>query len=430
MIRIGFGQGFWGDSMEAPVRLVEDGPLDFLALDYLAEVTMSILQKQKQENPAYGYARDFPALMERIAPSIKAKGIQVLANAGGVNPRACAQEILRRAPGLRVALVEGDDILARMPELVEGGELFSNIDTGETIHRILPDLRSANAYLGAYPLAEALSLGADVVVTGRCADAALALAPMIHRFRWNRDSYQLLAAGVVAGHIVECGAQCTGGNCLADWRTIPDLAHIGYPIIEAEENGEFVITKHEPSGGRVSLATVKEQLVYEIGDPGQYYTPDVVADFTRLRLRADGPNRVHVSGAIGHERPAKLKASISYHWGWKAAGTLVYSAPAGAEKARMAAAIVEQRCADLGLRFEGTLAEVFGDETAMLRMAVRAKQRSAVDRWTREMIPLVLNGPPGATGYGDGRPKPSEVVAYWPALLPRDLVTPRVAVLS
>lgn len=430
MIRIGFGQGFWGDSMEAPVRLVEDGPLDYLALDYLAEVTMSILQKQKQENPAFGYARDFPALIERIAPTIKAKGIQILANAGGVNPRACAQEILKRAPGLRVAVVEGDDILALMAELVAGGEPFTNIDTRESIHRVLPQLRSANVYLGAYPLAHALSLGADVIVSGRCADAALAMAPMVHRFHWEADDYNRLAAGAVAGHIVECGAQCTGGNCLADWRSIPDLAHIGYPIIEAEPSGDCVITKHDLSGGRVSLASVKEQLVYEIGDPAQYYTPDVVADFTGVRLRADGENRVHVAGAVGHGRPKQLKASISYHWGWKASGTLVYSAPAGAEKARQAAAIVDERCADLGLRFESKLAEVFGEETAMLRMAVRAKERNVVDRWTREMIPLVLNGPPGATGYGDGRPKPSEVVAYWPALLPRDLVTPRVEILS
>lgn len=429
MIRIGFGQGFWGDSMEAPVRLVEDGPLDYLALDYLAEVTMSILQKQKQENPALGYARDFPALIERIAPTIRARQIPVLANAGGVNPRACAAEILRRVPGLRVAVVEGDDILARIPEWVASGESFQNMDTAEPIHRVLPQLRSANVYLGAFPLVEALSQGADVVVTGRCADAALALAPMIYRFGWSSEDFDLLAAGVVAGHIVECGAQCTGGNCLADWRSIPDLAHIGYPIIEAEANGECVITKHDLSGGRVSLASVKEQLVYEIGDPSLYYTPDVAADFTRVRLRAAGDNRVHVSGAVGHGRPEKLKASVSYHWGWKAAGTLVYSAPSGAEKAHMAARIVEERCADLGLRLESTRTEIFGEDTALLRMAVRGKDRGSVDRWTREMIPLVLNGPPGATGYGEGRPKPSEVVAYWPALLPRHFVEPRVEVL-
>jgi hypothetical protein len=435
MIRIGFGQGFWGDSAEAPVRLVEDGPLDYLALDYLAEVTMSILQKQFAENPAHGYARDFPALIEPLAPSIQAKKIPILANAGGVNPRACAAEILRRAPTLKVAVVEGDNILPRIDEILAAGHPLANIDTGEPIHRIRPQLRSANVYLGAFPLAEALSLGADVVVTGRCADAALALAPMIHRFGWREGQYNLLAAGVVAGHIVECGAQCTGGNCLADWRSIPDLAHIAYPIIEAHPNGECVITKHEryldgPSGGRVSLASVKEQLVYEIGDPRQYFTPDVVTDFTGLRLRPDGENRVHVSGARGFERPPRLKASISYHWGWKASGTLVYSAPSGAEKAHRAAEIVNTRSADLGLRFESALTEVFGEETALLRMAVRAQERAPIDRWTREMIPLVLNGPPGATGYGEGRPKPSEVVAYWPALIPRDAVTPKVEILS
>jgi hypothetical protein len=431
MIRIGFGQGFWGDSSEAPVRLVEDGPLDFLALDYLAEVTMSILQKQYQENPAAGYARDFPPLIERLAPALRARRIQVLANAGGVNPRACAAEILRRVPGLKVAVVEGDNILPRIDDLLASGERLANIDTGESISFIRPLLRSANVYLGAFPLAEALASGADVVVSGRCADAALALAPMIHRFAWGPEQWDLLAAGVVAGHIVECGAQCTGGNCLADWRNIPDLARIAYPIVEAHPNGDCVITKHEryldaPSGGRVSLASVTEQLVYEIGDPARYFTPDVVADFTGVRLRSEGENRVYVSGARGLPRPAQLKASISYHWGWKAAGTLVYSAPHGAEKAHRAAAIVASRCQQLGLQFESSLAEVFGEETAMLRLAVRAREKGPVERWTREMIPLVLNGPPGATGYADGRPKVHEVVAYWPALVPREAVSPRV----
>jgi hypothetical protein len=435
MIRIGFGQGFWGDSSEAPVRLVEDGPLDYLALDYLAEVTMSILQKQYQENPAHGYARDFPALIERIAPTIRQRKIQVLANAGGVNPRACAEEIRRRAPQLKVAIVEGDNIFPRIGELLSAGEKLRNIDTGEPIQGIVTELRSANVYLGAFPLAEALATGADVVVTGRCADAALALAPMLHRFGWTALDLDLLAAGIVAGHIGECGAQCTGGNCLADWRSIPDLARIAYPILEVQADGACVVTKHErykngPSGGRVSLASVKEQLVYEIGDPARYFTPDVVADFTALRLAEDGPNRVRVSGASGLAAPEKLKASISYHWGWKAVGTLVYSAPDGAEKARRAAEIVWERCAELGLQFDAKLAEVFGESTALLRMAVRGRDKKSIERWTREMIPLVLNGPPGATGYGDGRPKVHEVVAYWPALVSRHAVTPRIEVLA
>lgn len=422
MIRIGCGQGFWGDSFEAPVRLVEDGPLDYLVLDYLAEVTMSILQKQRKENPAFGYARDFPALVERVA----GKGVKVIANAGGVNPVACAKEIRRRCPALQVAVVLGDDILDRVGQFP-----LLNIDTGRPLSDVLPDVLSANAYIGAFAVVEALKTGADIVVTGRCADAALVLAPMAFEFGWRQTDWDLLAAGVVAGHIVECGAQCTGGNCLADWESIPDLARIGYPIVEAHPEGRCVITKHAGSGGRVSLASVKEQLVYEVGDPRAYITPDVVADFTSVQLEDDGADRVVVSGVRGAAKPEMLKASISYHWGWKAAGTLVYGAPKASEKCRRGAAIVAERCRELGLQFDRAVTEVFGGEQwAMLRLAVRARERASVERWTREMVPLVLNGPPGATGYGEGRPKVHEVVAYWPALLPREAVETRVEVLG
>ena len=420
MIRIGCGQGFWGDSVEAPVRLVEDGPLDYLVLDYLAEVTMSILQKQKKENPAFGYARDFPQLIERIQHS----KVRVIANAGGVNPTACALDIKKRCPQLKVAIVHGDDIMDQLDQ-----HPLLNMDSGEPLSSVGDQVLSANAYIGAFPLAEALASGADVVVTGRCSDAALVLAPMLHAFDWGETDWDLLAAGIVAGHIVECGAQCTGGNCLADWESIPDLANIGYPIIEANADGTCVITKHAGSGGRVSLASVKEQLVYEVGDPHAYFTPDVIADFTSVRLEQQGSNRVLVSGAKGLPRPDQLKASISYHWGYKAAGTLVYGPPKAREKAYLGAAIVDERCAGLGLHFDKQVTEVFGDDWAMLRMAVRARERAPVERWTREMIPLVLNGPPGATGYGEGRPKAHQVVAYWPALLPREAVVTRIEIL-
>ncbi len=420
MIRIGCGQGFWGDSFEAPVRLVEDGPLDYLVLDYLAEVTMSILQKQKKENPAFGYARDFPQLIERIQHS----KVRVIANAGGVNPTACALEIKRRCPQLKVAIVHGDDIMDQLDQ-----HPLLNIDSGEPLSTVRDQVLSANAYIGAFPIAEALASGADVVVTGRCSDAALVLAPMLHAFHWSESDWDLLAAGIVAGHIVECGAQCTGGNCLADWESIPDLANIGYPIVEAHEDGTCVITKHAGSGGRVSLASVKEQLVYEVGDPRAYYTPDVIADFTSVQLEQEGVDRVRVSNAKGLPRPEQLKASISYHWGYKAVGTLVYGPPKARAKAFRGAAIVDERCAGLGLHFDQRVTEVFGDDWAMLRMAVRARDRAPVERWTREMIPLVLNGPPGATGYGEGRPKAHQVVAYWPALLPREAVVTRIEVL-
>jgi hypothetical protein len=444
VIRIANGQGFWGDWLEAPVRLVEGGPLDYLTLDYLAEVTMSILQKQRKSDSALGYARDFPPLVARIASQIRARHIRVIANAGGVNPIACAREVRRLAPGLKVAVVLGDDVLDRIDDLMAGGQQLQNIDTGEPIAQIRSRIQSANAYIGAFPLAEALATGADVIVTGRCADAALAVAPMIYEFGWKPEQWDLLAAGIVAGHVIECGTQATGGNCSFDWQTTPDFAHIGYPIIEAESDGAAVITKHAGTGGRVTLATVKEQLVYEIGDPKHYITPDVIADFTSIRLSNDGPDRVKITGAQGGPKPPMLKVSISYHYGWKAVGTLVYTAPGALTKAGVADSVVRTRLSELGFKFEkihteffgvnachAHLAQQLGEPTEVqLRIGVRDRDRSKVDRFTRELIPLVLNGPPAATGYGDGRPPVREVVAYWPALLPRNAIQTRVEVIE
>ena len=444
MIRIANGQGFWGDWLEAPVRLVEQGPIDYLALDYLAEITMSILQKQKQADPNLGYARDFPPLVGHIAKRIRERAITVIANAGGVNPMACAREVVRLAPGLKVAVVLGDDVFPRIDEFLGKGHEMRDMETGEPLSQIRDRIQSANAYIGAFPLAEALATGADVVVAGRSTDTALALAPMIHRFGWNADEFDKLAAGTIAGHIIECGAQCTGGNCQVDWQRIPDMANIGYPIVEAEPDGTFVVTKHEAAGGRVSVHSVKEQLLYELGDPANYITPDCVADFTSIHLDDDGPNRVRVSGIRGGPRPPMLKLSLSYTNGWKAIGTLVYSWPQALEKARAADRIVRQRLEQLGLRFEEIYTEYFGVNAChgpaappnpdppevQIRIGVRGQDRKAVDRFTRELIPLVLNGPPGATGFGDGRPVVREIVAYWPALIPRQEITTRVEVVE
>ncbi|HEX7361001.1 MAG TPA: acyclic terpene utilization AtuA family protein [Bryobacteraceae bacterium] len=424
MIRIANGQGFWGDWLEAPLRLAKGGPLDYLTLDYLAEVTMSILQKQRHADPKLGYAKDFPPLLARLRELILEKDLRVIANAGGVNPIACAREVRKLAPELKIAVVLGDDILDRVSDFE-----LRNIDTGAPVTSIRDRIQSANVYLGAFPLAEALATGAHVVITGRCADAALALAPMIHKFGWKSDDWDLLASGIVAGHVIECGAQATGGNCHADWQSTPDFANIGYPIIEADADGDMVITKHPGTGGRVMRATVTEQLVYEVGDPRRYMTPDVIADFTSIRLAEDGPDRIRISGAKGAPRPEMLKASISYHYGWKATGTLVYTAPDALGKAEMADRIVRQRIADLGLRFEKIQSEFLGtDSEVQLRIGVRGQDKQAVERFTREMIPLVLSGPPGATGYGEGRPPMREIVAYWPALVPREAVRPRVEV--
>ena len=348
------------------------------------------------------------------------------------------------APGLKIAVVEGDDVFARLDEFRSKGYEMRDMDTGEPLASIRGRILSANAYIGAFPLAEALATGADVVIAGRSTDTALTLAPMIHRFGWREDEVDKLAAGTIAGHIIECGAQATGGNCQVDWQSIPDMAGIGYPIVEAEPDGTFSVTKHRAAGGRVSIHTVKEQLLYELGDPARYITPDCVADFTSIRLADAGPDRVRVSGIRGGPRPPTLKLSIAYAAGWKAIGTLVYSWPRALEKARAADGIVRERLRQLGLEFDAIHTEYFGVNAChgaaappnpdppevQLRIGVRGQDRQAVDRFTRELIPLVLNGPPGATGFGEGRPVVREMVAYWSALVPREEITTRVEVIE
>ncbi len=449
MIRIASGQGFWGDDLEAPVRQVEGGPIDYLMLDYLAEVTMSIMQKQRSRDPAAGYARDFPGLMERIFPACVKRGIKVVTNAGGVNPQECARAVAEagRRAGMgghaRVGVVSGDDLMDRLDELLESGHPLRNMDTGEPLQPFRDRVRSANVYLGARPIVDALSGGALVVVTGRSTDTALTYAPMVCEFGWPWDAYGLLASGVVAGHINECGAQASGGNCLAEWWTIPDLAEVGFPIIETAPDGTFIVTKHPGLGGAVTLRTVKEQILYEMGDPATYITPDVTADFTTIRLTDEGPDRVGVHGIRGRPPTPFLKVSIAYAAGYKAVGTLVYAWPDAAEKARAAAAILRRRLDRQGLAFDRVLVELVGwDSThgplagdppgdlpeVQLRVAVRSGDRRAVERFSREIAPLVLTGPPTVTGFAGGRPRVQEIMAYWPALIDRSVVEPGLSV--
>jgi len=448
-VRIGAGQGFWGDWLEAPYRQVTGGPVDYLMMDYLAEVTMSIMQKQKSRDPALGYAKDFIPLMERILPTLVERRIKVTANAGGVNPRACAQAVAETARRLglggrlKIGVVTGDDLLGRLDGLLARGHELRNLDTGPPLSDVRDRVLSANAYLGAWPVVEALRRGADIVITGRVTDTGLTLAPMIHAFGWGRDAWDLLAAGTVAGHTIECGAQCSGGNCLVDWEKIPDLANVGYPIVEAHPDGTFLITKHPGTGGRITVAGVTEQLVYEMGNPAEYITPDCVADFTTIRLAQAGKDRVQVSGVRGKPATDKLKVSIAYFYGYKAVGTLVYAWPNAYTKARAADRILRQRLKDLGLEFEAMLTELVGADAThgplalkgirvdelpevQLRVGVRSPDRGTVERFTRELAPLILNGPPSVTGFAGGRPKPEEIVAYWPALIDKKVVEPCV----
>jgi hypothetical protein len=451
MIRIANGQGFWGDSLEAPVEQVRRGPIDYLTLDYLAEVTMSILQKQKSRDPKTGYARDFVEMIGRVLPDLVERRIRVIANAGGVNPAACRDAVLeiarRRGIDINVATVAGDDIMPRLDDFLARGVELKNMETGEPLSAIRANVQSANVYFGAFPVAEALAKGAQIVITGRVTDTGLALAPMIHEFRWKSDEWDKLAAGTIAGHTVECGAQCTGGNCQVDWAGIPNMADVGYPIIEAEPDGTFVITKHAGTGGRVTVASVKEQLLYEMGDPREYITPDCIADFTTIHLQQAGQDRVRFTGIRGRPATEYYKVSISYSAGFKAIGSMVYAWPDAYQKARAADQILRQRLERLGLRFDAIRTEFLGANACqgipsaeptpeiephlaevVMRIGVRSNDRAAVDRFTKELAPLALNGPPVVTGLGSGRPRVEEIVAYWPALIPKREVKPEVTV--
>ncbi len=448
VVKVASGQGFWGDWLEAPRRQVEGGQVDYLMLDYLAEVTMSILQKQKERDPGMGYARDFVGAMESVLPAVVERGVKVIANAGGVNPQACADAILALCDraGVRgrvkIGVVTGDDLLPRLDELLAAGHALRNMDTDEPLAAIRDRVLSANAYIGSTPIVEALARGAQVVITGRSTDTALTMAPLRHEFGWAADDWDRLAAGIVAGHILECGAQSSGGNCLHEWRTIPDLANVGYPIAEATADGSFTVTKHPGTGGRISVPSVTEQLVYEMGDPTAYITPDVIADFTTIRLAQDGTDRVRVSGIRGREATPFLKVSIAYRAGWKAVGTLVYAWPDAMEKAQLADRVLRERLDRLGLRFDTILTEFVGATAThgplagdgreapevQLRIGVRGQDRAMVERFTRELAPLVLNGPPSVTGFAGGRPKVEEIVAYWPALIDKRAVTTAVTV--
>jgi Acyclic terpene utilisation family protein AtuA len=450
-IKIAGGQGFWGDLLDAPVRQVEGGPIDYLMLDYLAEVTMSIMQKQRARDPRAGYARDFVPLMREILPRCVERDIRVTANAGGVNPPACADAVaeVARELGLggklKIGIVVGDDIMSRIDEFLSRGIELRNMDTDEPLSAVRDRIQSANVYLGAQPLAEALARGARVVVTGRATDTGLTLAPLVHEFGWRADDWDRLAAGTVAGHIIECGAQASGGNCQYEWQSIPDLANVGFPIVEASPDGTFVVTKHDGTGGRVNVPSIREQLVYEMGDPHEYITPDCVADFTTIRLEEAGRDRVRVFGVRGKPATEFYKVSISYSAGFKAVGTLVYSWPDAYAKARAADQILRARLERLGLKFDLVHTEFVGASAThgalagepradapeiQLRVGVRGPDRAHVERFTKEIAPLILTGPPAVTGFAGGRPKTEEIVAYWPALIPKKEIEPRVEVLE
>lgn len=446
-IRIGNGVGFWGDNLDAPRALTERGALDYLTLEYLAELTLSILAHQRSRNPDAGYVQDFVTVVQNLIPSLRAQPrLRIVTNAGGMNPFACAKQISETlaAAGLgsvRVAAVSGDDLLPRIDELIEAGEQFTNFDTGKPFTDVRPQLASANAYLGAAGIVEALRGEARIVVTGRVADASLTVGPTVHEFGWKWDDWQRLGAATVAGHLIECGAQVTGGM-FSGWSEKLSLDDLGYPIAEIAEDGAVAITKPAGTGGAVTPETVAEQLVYEIGDPAHYLTPDVDADFSNIVLKQEEVDRVTVAMANGRPAPPTYKVSMAYRDGYMTSGTLVICGAGAVRKARAAGELILARVKAAGVTLARTHVECLGTGDTLpgvwprnddalevvLKVSAHDPSRESLERFVREFSPLVGSGPPGVTGYTGPRPKPYPVFAYWPTTIGRDRVAPIVEV--
>jgi len=451
LIRIANAGGYWGDDPFALRRQVQGAlPLDYLTIDYLAEVTMSILQKARSRDPQAGYARDFVTQIAPLLEELLARNIRVITNAGGVNPMACARALgdLARARGLRlrIALVEGDDLAPRLDALLASGVPFLNMETAEPFAPVASRALCANAYFGALPVAEALRDDPHIVLCGRVTDTGLTLAPLIHAFGWDPGAFDLLASGIVAGHILECGAQATGGN-FTDWRKVPSFVDIGFPVAEVRADGTFTVTKQPGTGGLVSPATVREQLLYEMGHPQSYLTPDVIADFSSIRLAPDGPDRVRVSGVKGRPPTDLLKVSLAYQDGFKAGGALIVSGPDAREKAAVFARVFWERCqaelARAGLpALARTCTEFVGDDSThraltpphraseiLLRLSAAADLREPLELFRKLLPSMILSGPSGVAVTG-GAPAISEVVGYWPALMPQACAPPTLRLLE
>jgi hypothetical protein len=444
-IRIGGALGYWGDRSDALLDLLTGGPLDYVIMDYLAEITMSILQKQKIKDQDSGCPRDFVPLMARALPLLREKRVRLITDAGGLDPLALADALIPVArdagwPDVKIGVVHGDSLMPRLNEFTAEGIAFTNLDTGSPLSEIQGRITSANAYLGAFPIAEALDRGADIVLTGRVNDAALALGPLIHEFGWKTDDYDLLARGTIAGHLLECGGQASGGNFNKGWPEVPDLANLGFPIGEVNRKGDLVITIHPGQGGLVTPAVLKEQLLYEIGDPAAYIVADVVCDITDLEMEDLGNNRVRVWGTKGHPPTSDYKVSMSYEGGYQIVAGLVYSWPDCVAKAKASSEIILKRLRKLGIRYQDVMVSFLGYDAlhgsmshpvddpneVYLRMAFVVDNAETADRISREMITHVLCGIPTGCLFDTVRPIPRRQVAYWPTLIPKSKVSPNV----
>jgi len=455
-IKIGNAQGFWGDSVDAPARLVSQQPdLDYLTLDYLAEVSMSILASQRERDPTAGYARDFVEVVRSLIPLWqKGSKVRVISNAGGLNPHGCAKacaEVLHEAGirSMKIGVVTGDDVLPLLKAAGTNGgaksKLFANLETGESLTKVSGALVTASAYLGAQPIAKALTAGAEILITGRVADPSLTVAPCVAEFGWDWNDHDRIAGATIAGHLIECGAQVTGGIS-TDWLQIPDPANIGFPIVEVSSDGTCVVTKPKGTGGLVNERTVKEQLLYEIGDPDNYLSPDVTVSFLSLQVREEKKNRVRVGGARGRPPTSSYKVSASYRDGFWAQGMLTIFGRNAVAKARRSGDVILKRVREAGYELQRSLVECVGAGACMpglldrsieaelletlLRVTVADPRREAVERFTKEMSPLICGGPQGVTGYAAGRPRVHPVFGYWPCLVDKKELNPQMDILT
>lgn len=443
MVVIGGGQGFWGDSNDAAIHMVRNSNINYLACDYLAELTLSIMARQKLKNPNAGYARDFLGMMKECGKEAYEKGIKVLTNAGGMNIKGLVDALAEQAAGqglkgMKIGYVLGDEISSEIPRLLAEGMTFDNIDDVGNFNEVRDKIFNANVYFGHEPTLACLEQGADMVITGRSTDSALFLAPCIHELGWKADDWNNLARGIMAGHLLECGGQGAGGNYDYDWRSVPRMDELGFPIAEVSGN-DFVITKAPDCGGIICEQSCKEQFLYEVHDPANYITPDVTVDISQATLKQAGDNRVRVGNVRGKEKPEMLKVSMGYHAGYKVAGMLSFAWPDAYEKAQYAADILMKKMRKKGLKAEEVRIDYIGvnalhlavAETdpdklkdlneVVMRIAVRTLTKEEAYKLVPEIAPLQLNGPPGASFFG-GRAKVQEVIGLWPTLIPRDAV--------
>lgn len=410
-IRIGNAQAFWGDDPTAAARLATQAPaLDWLTLDYLAEVSMSILAKQRERDASAGYAKDFLEVVQTLVPTWKSgRKLGLITNAGGLNPRGCADACMKLLPRkMKVAVISGDDVLEQIRPTTD------------------KTLVTANAYLGAAPVVEAINAGAELIITGRVADPSLTVAPAIAHFKWSAEDFDRIAGATVAGHLIECGTQVTGGIS-TDWLSLPNVENIGFPIAEISSDGSCVITKPPGTGGRVNEQTVKEQLLYEIGHPGNYLSPDATVSFLTLKIKDEGNDRVRISGASGKAPPLTYKVSATYRAGYRASGSLTIYGRDAKTKAQRAGEVVLKRVGDV----RRSNVEIIGDaNAAVLRIVVADERREVVENFTKQLMPLISAGPQGITGYAEGRPQVREVFGYWPTTIGREKVSPKVEILE